>query len=203
MPRERLFTTMPEQNIYEVFDHQKTDLLLHLLEGEESVDQMMVYLRTREDVHALASKLNLAGFRTESLHGKQKVELRAQTWENFKMGKFPLLIVTDAVARPLDVSGVSRVLNFDFPELEADYHTRVAGTQNTISTFITPSNDEELEKLETSLEQTLTRSVADGFSYDAKEVKVRVSRNKTPKRGERSKPLQHKKKKWKPKKYTR
>ena len=97
-----------QQYIYPVFEQQKADLLLHLLEGNTEWGQVLVFLRTRESVHELASELNKEGIPTESLHGKQK-----------------------------------------------------------------------------------------------QEVKERVRRNKTPKKGPRSKPLQHKKKKWKPKKYTR
>ncbi|MEO1858019.1 MAG: hypothetical protein ABGY95_11750, partial [Rubritalea sp.] len=88
------------------------------------------------------------------------------------------------------------------PELEEDYITR-ASAVSTMFTFVTPQNGSDLEQLEAQLEAPIETVVAEEFEYDTREVKERVVRNKTKKKGPRSRPLEHKKKKWKPKKYTR
>jgi len=191
-----------QQYIYPVFEQQKADLLLHLLEGNTEWGQVLVFLRTRESVHELASELNKEGIPTESLHGKQKQEVKDRSLASFKDGKCRVLVVTDAVARAIDWTGTPVVINYDYPELEEDYLTRL-DTVSAMFTFLTPQNKSSLEHLEAKLESLIESLAAEGFEYDAIEVKERVRRNKTPKKGPRSKPLQHKKKKWKPKKYTR
>ena len=191
-----------QQYIYEVFEQQKEDLLLHLLEQESAWEQVLVFLRTREGVHELASELNKEGILTESLHGKQKQEVKDRSLASFKAGKCKVLVVTDALARAIDWTGTAVVINYDFPELEEDYHTR-CDTVASMFTFVTPQNKSDLEQLEAQLDDPIAPLVAEGFEYDAREIKQRVVRNKTKKKGPRSRPLEHKKKKWKPKKYTR
>lgn len=191
-----------QQYIYPVFEQQKADLLLHLLEKNSDWRQVLVFLRTREGVHELASELNKADIRTESLHGKQKQEVKDRSLRSFQEGGCRVLVVTDALARAMDWSGTAVVVNYDYPELEEDYLTRIAAV-SLMSTFVTPQNKRELESLEAKLGLSLELLVADDFAYDPREIKERVVRNKTKKKGPRSKPLEHKKKKWKPKKYTR
>ena len=191
-----------QQYIYEVFEQQKADLLLHLLEQNTAWEQVLVFLRTREGVHELASELNKADIRTESLHGKQKQEVKDRSIASFKAGKCRVLVVTDALARAIDWTGTAVVINYDFPELEEDYLTRTTAVCSMF-TFVTPQNKSELEQLEAQLEKSIEPLAAEEFEYDTREVQERVIRNKTKKKGPRSRPLEHKKKKWKPKKYTR
>ena len=191
-----------QQYIYKVFEQQKEELLLHLLEINTEWRQVLVCLRTREGVHELASELNNVGVRTESLHGKQKQEVKDRSLASFKDCKCRVLVATDAVARSIDWTGISVVINYDYPEIEEDYLTR-RDAVSSIFTFLTPQNNKSLEQLEAKLKTSIELLVAERFEYDAVEVKERVKRNKTQKKGPRSKPLQHKKKKWKPKKYTR
>lgn len=186
-----------EQMIYEVYDHQKLELLQHLIteDGGLKIDSAMIYIRKTADVHALTTTLSHAGIHVDSIHGKKNPEKRAATLEAHKSGDLPYLVVTEASARNLDISGVKTIINVDFPELLSDYETQVlTETTQQVLSFANPKGTKQLKNLEELLEISFPRSTAEGFSYDKHALKI-STRNKQRKSGPRSKPLQNKKSK--------
>ncbi|WP_018970574.1 helicase-related protein [Rubritalea marina] len=197
---------MATHALYEVYDPQKNDLLSHLLMHQPELMPLLVILRSREAVHALAAELAAAGLKVDSVHGKKKPELVERALLDFKAGGLELLVATDALIRNLDLSGVRHMLHIDFPELWQDYQDRwqlVQAEDGVLLSFSTPDGSGALKAVEEVLGGEIPRTKAEGFLYEGKPPRQNPARNKTPKRGERSKPLQHKKKKWKPKKYGR
>lgn len=199
--------SMISHAIYEVFHQQKNALLLHLLSETTELTHTLIVLRGREDVHALASDLQKEGVAVDSIHGKKKPELIARVMRELKAGVLKMVVVTDASARNLDLDGVKSVMQGDFPELKEDYQARLARVEaegeGVLYSLATPDDRERLAQVEVLLDTKIQRSSVEGFNYDAKSERVRPTRNKTPKRGPRSKPLQNKKQKWKPKKFGR
>lgn len=188
-------------SIHEVFDHQKSDLLIHLLESSPEKEHVMVYTRTRDGVHALTAELNRTDVRVESLHGQKKLELRNRAISALKQGKVRVLVATDAVARELDLSGVHHVINVDVPELDSDYLARleaVGVAEGQMLTMISPKDVQERLRLEQLTGVELPSVQAEGFIYDSHPSQVKSSRKKGGKsKGLRSKPLQNKKPKFK------
>ncbi|MGJ8673997.1 helicase-related protein [Rubritalea sp.] len=198
---------MARHAIYEVFDHQKNELLFHLLNEQEELDQVLVVLRTREGVHALASELANSGVTVDSVHGKKKPELIERALSDLKAGAIRVLVVTDAFARNIDIAGIKAIIQVDIPEILADYQERLELIKTiddgVLYSFENQHNTASLTAIEELLGTEIPRERAEGFAYDDRAIREKQTRNKTPKHGPRSKPLQHKKKKWKPKKYTR
>ncbi|MDB5284660.1 MAG: box helicase domain protein, partial [Bacteroidota bacterium] len=69
------------------------------------------------------------------------------TVRKFQDGTNRVLIATDIIARGLDLSGVSHVINFDVPEEPENYMHRIgrtgrAGEDGISITFITPKEDD-------------------------------------------------------------
>jgi len=197
----RIIMSASHQFIYEVFEHQKAELLLHLLDGLPDFDKVMVFLRTRDGVHALTSTLSHAGVAVESFHGSKKTELRDRALKAFKEGRIRVIVTTEAAARVLDITGVCNVINYDFPELDQDYHQRVELVQRAggqVITLVSPQCVKSLGKLESLAGAELPRKVADGFVYASQAIKVKSPRKKGgTSRGLHSKPLQNKKPKFK------
>jgi len=70
---------IPSSSVYEVFEHQKVELLQHLLDTTPSLQHVMVFFRTRDGLHTLTSDLGRAGVDVESVHGQKKQELRQRS----------------------------------------------------------------------------------------------------------------------------
>ena len=193
---------MPSNHsIYEVFEHQKADLLIHFLITTSGFDQMVVFVRTLDVVHEVTSVLNHAGIVAQSLHANKKAELRERVLKEFHDGKTRVLVMTEGVARTIDFSGVKNMLNYDIPELKKDYLQRIELTQQAggeTLTLVETQNLQALHKFEELLGLELPRKTAEGFEYAAQPMNVKPPRKKGgTSKGIRSKPLQNKKPKHK------
>ena len=188
-----------EQVIYEIYDHQKLELVQQLVKVHSDLKSAMIYIRKKDEVHALTTSMSQAGIHVDSIHGQKKPEARELVLQEHIAGNLDYLVVTEASARNLDITGVKTIINVDFPELITDYETQVvtASTERVFS-FANPKGTRLLQQLEELIEVSLPRATAEGFSYDKHALKV-STRNKQHKRGPRSKPLQNKKPKLKKK----
>ena len=55
------------------------------------------------------------GFQADSISGGRSQSQRESTLRKFRAGSVSILIATDVAARGLDIPGVYRVINYDFP----------------------------------------------------------------------------------------
>jgi len=180
-------------SIYEVFDHQKTDLLISLLNDSPEMTSVVVFLRSRENVHLLTSALNTAGLAADSVHGTKKPELRERTVREFLAGKFRILVATESVTRAVDLSRVAHIIYFEFHERDADF-LRHLESADEVLTFVTQEEHSPLLKLDKLTHAAIPRKKLEGFPYASQPKNKRGpgGGNKT-----QSKPLQHKKPKLK------
>jgi len=160
------------QSIYHVFEHQKTQLLEHLLQSHLFYS-VIVFSRTREKCEDLYNALKHSKIETDVIHGDKKQGQRRKALRDFKEGKIRVLVATDVAARGIDVSGVTHVINYDFPEHSEDYIHRIGRTgraenEGEAITFVTPKNELALRKLEKLIRITLPSKKAAGFAYDTK-----------------------------------
>lgn len=192
-------TKKTEQLIYEVYDHQKLELVQHLIQTHPELKSAIIYVLKKDEVHALTTSMSQAGFHVDSVHGQKKPEARELVLQEHIKGNLDYLVITEASARNLDISGVKNIINVDFPELLTDYETQVlTETSERVYSFANPKGNRLLKALEEAIEVTLPRAAAEEFSYDKHALKV-STRNKQRKSGPRSKPLQNKKPKLKKK----
>lgn len=159
-----------QQSIYEVFEHQKIDLLKHLLASSHTFYSVIVFVRTRHGAEDLIQALKADKVSAEAIHGDKKQGQRRRALKEFQAGDIRVLVATDVAARGIDISGVTHVINFDFPEHSEDYIHRIGRTgraeqEGEAITFTTPQNQLALRKLEKLIRVTLPRKRADGFTY--------------------------------------
>lgn len=189
------------QSIYEVFDHQKLDLLLHLSASLEDFDRVLVLVHTREALHQLTSALGNAGLRVESVHGTKKPELRDRALREFNEGTLCMLVTTDAIARTLNFPDLQNIVSYDFPESLTSYIHYMKITQagaGKMITLATPKDTQQLSKMEGVIGGEIPRIKAEGFPYASQPAYTKPGRKKGGKsKGVQSKPLQNKKPKFK------
>jgi ATP-dependent RNA helicase RhlE len=117
------------QIAYEVPNfHTKVNLLRLLLE-DKALTKVLVFTATKALADALFELLEPAFPGTIGLiHSNKEQNHRINTVRQFRDGTLRVLIATDIVARGIDVTGVSHVINFDLPDEAANYIHRIGRT---------------------------------------------------------------------------
>ncbi|MDO5519285.1 MAG: DEAD/DEAH box helicase [bacterium] len=129
---------------YEVENEEKFDLLLDVL-YEQSPEYCMIFCSTREMVNVLFRQLKKARIRCGMLHGMVDQMERLTTIDDFRQGKFTILIATDVAARGIDFDTITHVINYDMPNAKETYVHRIGrtGRNGKTGTAITFINDRE------------------------------------------------------------
>lgn len=148
--------TVPEidQIAYEVPEQDKVLALLTLLHSLPEEEPLILLFRRRQDlVDRLTMTLRRLGLPVAGLHGRYTQSEREATVAAFRRGEIRLLIVTNLLARGIDVPGISQVINYDMPESEEEYLHRIgrtgrAGQHGVAISFVDPWELPMLEALQ-------------------------------------------------------
>ncbi|MDH5598323.1 MAG: DEAD/DEAH box helicase [Cyclobacteriaceae bacterium] len=106
-------------------DQNKFDVLLSLLLDEEKV---ILFSETKRKVTKLVQNLTKAGIRTGEIHGDISQRKRESALRSFKSGNTKVLVATDVLARGIDITDVSLVINYEIPGNYEDYIHRIGRT---------------------------------------------------------------------------
>jgi len=119
-----------DQSAYPVPNFQtKTNLLNHLLKEQEEMTKVLVFVSTKRFADILFEKTE--PIYKESLgiiHSNKTQNFRINTVKRFHAGEIRVLIATEIIARGIDVSEVSHVINFDAPDKPMNYMHRIGRT---------------------------------------------------------------------------
>lgn len=80
-----------------------------------TVSQSIIFCKRRESADEIARRMKQQGHSVISLHGKMTPEERDKVMDDFRRGEFKVLITTNVLARGIDISQVSLVINYDLP----------------------------------------------------------------------------------------
>ncbi len=116
-----------KQVYYNVPNHLKFSLLVHLLKGERS-GIVLVFCNTRRNVDFIALNLKRYGLFAHAIHGGLEQRKRSRVIESLHNNEANILVCTDVAARGLDIKGVSHVYNYDIPKTSEEYIHRVGRT---------------------------------------------------------------------------
>jgi ATP-dependent RNA helicase RhlE len=158
------------QEIYPVPQRLKPHLLLALL-ADNTLDNALVFTRTKHRANRLDAFLRGHGIASERIHGNRSQTQRTRALAGFKSGRFRVLVATDVAARGIDVNELSHVVNFDVPNVPEDYIHRVgrtarAGATGDALTFAAPEERGELRAIERAVRKSLPRRTLAGFDYE-------------------------------------
>jgi len=106
---------------------RKTDHLLYLLDADV-YQRVMIFCNTKFMTDKLTRQLVREGYDAECLHGDIPQAKRNVVMNDFKRGKFPILVSTDVAARGIDVDDVEAVINYDLPNENEYYLHRIGRT---------------------------------------------------------------------------
>jgi ATP-dependent RNA helicase RhlE len=119
-----------EQSVFYVENfNTKINLLKSLLSDKETYHKVLLFASTKKFADKIFDEIDEA-FPDEIgvIHSNKSQNFRFNAVGNFTEGTYRILIATDIVARGIDVSEVSHVINFDIPEEAENYIHRIGRT---------------------------------------------------------------------------
>lgn len=144
-----------EQVGYEIQNHNtKINFLEHLLKEDESMTKVLVFAGSKRMADNLNARLEFAfPNQLAVIHSNKTQNRRLKTVEEFENGACRILIASDLIARGLDVTEITHVINMDVPIVAENYLHRIGRTgraekKGKAITMIAPSEKEDQEKIE-------------------------------------------------------
>jgi len=95
-------------------DEGKYDILAQLY-GLMTIGSSIIFVKKRETASRIAERLTADGHKVVAIHGAFDGNDRDNILEQFRSGQAKVLITTNVLARGIDVSSVSMVINYDIP----------------------------------------------------------------------------------------
>jgi ATP-dependent RNA helicase RhlE len=160
------------QAVYPVPQELKSALLVALL-NSGTMQDALVFTRTKHRADRLAKHLLREGISAERIHGNRSQPQRTKALDDFKRGKVRVLVATDIAARGIDVEALGHVVNFDVPTVPEDYIHRVGRTGRADAvgeafTFVSKQEIGDLVGIERAVGRKLPQVTLAGFDYTAK-----------------------------------
>ena len=116
-----------EQKLLAVDVNRRSTLLQRLVESL-GWKQVLVFVASQHGAEQLANKLYQRGLYATAFHGGLGQGARRQVLDEFKSGRWDLLITTDLAGRGIDIEGLPVVVNYDLPRSPVDYTHRIGRT---------------------------------------------------------------------------
>jgi ATP-dependent RNA helicase RhlE len=172
-----------------VAEQRKRALLEHVL-SSDACNSAIVFTRTKHRAKRLADQLCKAGHHAVGIQGNLSQAQRDRAMRGFRSRQFDILVATDIVARGIDVSGVSHVINFDVPNTPEAYTHRIGRTgraerEGVACTFVTGEDHGWLRATERMIGAPIQRRQVEGFEAGPGEMVGRAPANRGGGRGRR------------------
>jgi ATP-dependent RNA helicase RhlE len=126
----------------------KINLLKQLLEENEDMSRVLIFVNNKKISDMLHESIDEA-FEGQFgvIHSNKSQNYRLNTMATFQEGNLRGIITTDIMARGLDISDITHVINFEMPEMPELYMHRIGRTgradaTGTAISFYTPREEE-------------------------------------------------------------
>lgn len=126
----------------------KINLLRQLLQQNETMERILVFVNNKKIADMLHERID-ADFPEQFgvIHSNKSQNYRLNTMAEFQQGNLRGIITTDVMARGLDISNISHVINFEMPELPEQYIHRIGRTgradaTGTAISFVAPREED-------------------------------------------------------------
>lgn len=153
------------QTAYEVPNfHTKVNLLKHLLSANKDMNKVLAFVSSKTLADLLFDEMEpVLGVEVGVIHSNKSQNFRFNSVNHFQSGIYRLLVATDLIARGLDITEVSHVINFDIPEVTENYIHRIGRTgradqDGQAISFITPAEKEQVEAIESFMGRKIPRA---------------------------------------------
>ncbi len=143
---------------------------LERLVDENPESKMLIFVRTKVRAERVKKAMERVNINSETIHSDKLQDERSKTMDNFKKGVVKLLIATDVSARGIDIPDVDFVVNYDLPEVPANYVHRVGRTgrgakKGQAVSFCSSEEKDLLTDIESYLDKKITVLEIDRQTY--------------------------------------
>jgi len=158
------------QKIHPVDRDRKHPLLAHLIKSG-NWSQVLVFTRTKHGANKLVEQLGKEGITGMAIHGNKSQSARTKALTEFKDGSLQVLVATDIAARGIDIDQLPHVVNYDLPNVPADYVHRIgrtgrAGATGQAVSLVCVDEHIMLRDIERLIKRELPREIVPGFEPD-------------------------------------
>ncbi|WOC50831.1 DEAD/DEAH box helicase [Bergeyella porcorum] len=152
-----------EQTAYKVENfNTKVNLLKHLLETDGDLSKILIFNNNKRHADLLFNSINeLFPEQFDVIHSNKSQNYRLKAMKSFENEEIRGLITTDVMARGLDISNITHVINFEVPEIPEQYIHRIGRTGRADKdgksiTFVTKKEEPLLLDIEVLMDKELT-----------------------------------------------
>ena len=139
----------------------KANLLEMLLNRDESMAKVLVFVSTKKLANALFERMEEKYPESVAvIHSSKSQNNRFDAVNNFQAGTIRFLINTDIIARGLDVHGITHIINFDLPDNPEKYIHRIGRTgraeeKGIAISFIAEKDEKFKEQIEALMDKKI------------------------------------------------
>ncbi len=162
-----------EQSGYKVENfNTKINLLKHLLEQDDSLSKVLIFNNNKKHSDYLFTKIDeLFPEQFDVIHSNKSQNYRLNSLKKFENEELRGLITTDVMARGLDISNITHVINFEVPDIPEQYIHRIGRTgradkEGKAITFVAKYEENQLLEIEVLMNKELN------FKEFPSEVKI-------------------------------
>jgi ATP-dependent RNA helicase RhlE len=140
----------------------KVSLLEVLLKTDPDLSKVLVFVNSKRIADRLYESIEkLFPGDIGIIHSTKSQNFRIGSLKKFEDGNYRALIATDIIARGLDITDVTHVINFETPEVPGDYIHRIGRTGRAEKvgvaiTFISPKEEANQLEIESLMKKPIT-----------------------------------------------
>ncbi len=152
--------SLDEHHIVLVDRNYKRSYLRNRLKGSEK--KTLIITRTRHNAHRLEEYLYQGKVRSRILHANLSDEAKDKVIERFVSGDLSVLLLPEAVAQTIELTGITDIIFFDLPDVGLEFKERINiigerfNVHNT-SSIVTLDEIPWVESMEQELKWTLPK----------------------------------------------
>lgn len=139
----------------------KVNLILDLLK-DEAFERVLLFVNNKKTADLLADKIEeIFPEQFGVIHSNKSQNYRLQTMASFQAGEIRGIVTTDVMARGLDISDITHVINVEFSEIPEQYIHRIGRTgradkSGIAISLISPREEDIMIEAELLMEKELT-----------------------------------------------
>ncbi len=156
-----------KQRAYRCDGAEKANLAVTLI-AKGKWEQVLIFTRTKHGADRLTKHLNASDINAAAIHGNKSQNARVRALDDFKAGRVRVLVATDIAARGIDISQLPHVMNYELPNVPADYVHRIgrtgrAGQEGEAVSLVSDDERAFFKDIEHLIGQTIKLETRDGY----------------------------------------